>query len=740
MKGSLQMRVSVFITLIILLISTISTYLFISVHSKSKEQGLEVRGTALAYALAKAAEEGLVKEDLNLIKKSSYIVQAPDVTLAQVYSNIWAALDAYPITNIKEPPHPEAVKHFQNQYSSFRIRTPGSSGYDFYYPIFFKAFEDSSPAIIGFVRITLSSGSVQKEIRKIVIINIIVSIAMTFLAILALNMLMHRLVINPVMALHRSIARFKSGAADGTVIIPAQSTGEIRELSLEFDRMCKTVREDEKKLIESDRRIRSLFDRVEHAIFRIDTHGTIVEANSRFSLMFGSVSGLCDIIIGDISADTCLTKAASGKALHIEDKAVAHDGEEMIISLSLYPEYAAAGGITGFDGYIIDITEKKRMEERLMRSQKLEAVGTLAAGMAHDFNNILTAILGYSGIMIKALKDDDAFYKPVSIIHDAAKRGAELGKKILTITRKEKISAKQVNINEIILTAVDLLRRSIPKNIEIVTKLREALPLTVADPSQLQQVILNLVVNARDAMPDGGKVTLETTVVAPGNGFANNPHTPAQEYIKMSVSDTGEGIDADTQSKIFDPFFTTKEVGKGTGLGLYIVHSVISNHGGYINVYSEPRKGTQFNLYLPLAKSTVTEGTFVEVDIAGTETILVIDDEPHVRDLCNDMLTSLGYRVLVAGSGNAGISLYREKKSEISLVILDMIMPRKGGNEVFAALKTINNQVKILLYSGYSHNNYAGISELLEQGASGFIQKPFSLQDIGIAIRNALGH
>jgi len=736
MKASLQARVSVFITLIILLISAFSTYLFTSEHGRSKERGLVIRGNALCEALARAAEEGLVKEDLSLIKKASYIIQAPDVTLAEVYSNIWEVVEAYPPGSLKNAPLPEAVGHFKLGPAPFHVKI--AAGYDFYSPILFKAFEDSRPSTIGYVRITLSSAAFQKEMRTIAGINIAASLLITLIAVIILNLLIRRIVIRPVMALHDSIIQFKDGCLPEDLGVAGSATDEIRELASEFNRMCRMVRENEAKLVESDRRIRSLFERVEHAIFRIDKNGVILEANSRFRGLFGGASELCDILIGDINASTCLHRAAAEKTLHIEDRAIARTGDEVFISFSLYAERNPAGELVGFDGYIIDITEKKRMEERLMRSQKLEAVGTLAAGMAHDFNNLLTGILGYSGIMLKMTKEDDPYYKPVSVIHDAAKRGAALGKKILSITRKEKMEAKPVDINDIIRQSVDLLHASMPRNIEIITRLDAALPHTSADPSQLHQVIINLAMNARDAMPDGGSLTLATSIANPSNGIRGLVPPGGPAFIKLSVSDTGTGITTGAQSKIFDPFFTTKEVGKGTGLGLYIVHSIVSNHGGYINLYSEPDQGTRFNIYLPVAKDAVLEVPPPAVDIRGTETILIIDDEPDVRELCKDMLVPLGYRVLVAENGSAGVKLYREKQAEIHLVILDMIMPKMGGNEVFHSLKTINKDVLVLLYSGYNHNNFAGINELLNSGAAGFFQKPFSAQDIGKAIKNAL--
>ena len=736
MKISLQAKVSVFITLIIVLISIISTYLFTTAHSRSKGKGLIARGNALSYALSKAAEDGLVNEDLDLIKKASNIIKAPDVTLAQVYSNIWEAVEAYPFERLKEPPNPEAVTHFESSVEPINIRT--DKGSEFYSPILFKASESEPSIIIGFVRIVLTSATIQKELRQIVLTNIIISAIITLIAIVSINILIGRLVIKPVMTLYKSVSMFKNGIMPDEISVPLKSTDEIKELSMEFNQMCRTIKEKEERLIESDSRIRSLFEQVEHAIFRLDKDGSIIETNTRFNKMFGNVTELCDILIGDLSAADCLKRAVSEKVLHIEERAISEDGSELTISLSIYPQTDSSGNITGFNGYIIDMTEKKRMEERLIRAQKMEAVGTLAGGMAHDFNNLLTAILGYAEIILSMTKEGDPFNKPATIIYEAAQRGAEFGKKILTVTRKEKMETKPVNINDIVRNSMELLQRSIHKNIEIITNLREDIPLTKGDPSQLQQVVINLAVNARDAMPNGGKLIIETAVVGKENGAANNVLANMSGFIKLSISDTGIGIDRTTQRKIFDPFFTTKEMGKGTGLGLYIVHSIVNNHGGYINLYSEPNKGTQFNIYLPITKSIDVEEQFSSYDIMGSGTILVIDDESNVRELCRDMLEPLGYTVLLAESGNIGISTFREMKEKISLVILDMIMPGMGGNEVFQILKTMKNDVKILLCSGYSQNGFAGIDELLKRGAVGFIQKPFTRQTIAIPIKKAL--
>lgn len=733
-KISLQTKVSVFITLLIVVISALSTYLFTTRYKQSMERGKIERGTALSYALSKAAGEGLLNENLDLLKKASSVVKAPDVILAQVYLSIWEAVDAYPLGKLKEQPDPRAVEHFKNSGEPFSLKI--KNGYDFYTPVYFRASESSSPAIIGFARLVLSSAAIQKEIQMLIIRNIIVSAVITLLAIVFINVLIRSLVIKPVMTLHDSVSLFRAGILPEAEI-PAKSSDEIADLSREFYRMCRTIKEEEARLVESDKRIRSLFERVEHAVFRLDKNGVIIEKNRRFIELFGNVTWLCDMLMEDLDAAECLARVVSEKNMHLEKKAVGKKGEELVVSLALYPDTDGSGKITGFDGYLIDITEKKTLEERLIRSQKMEAVGTLAGGMAHDFNNLLTAILGYAEIIQMKSKEGDPFHRPATIIYDAAKRGADLSKMILSATRKEKIETRPVNINDILRKSIELLKRSIPKNIEIVTILADDIPHVNADPSQLQQVIMNLAVNARDAMPDGGKLLLETSEAGKEKNTAVLQRV-SSDFVKLSISDTGKGISKETQKRIFDPFFTTKDMGKGTGLGLYIVHSIINNHGGYINLYSEPLKGTKFNLYLPTTESMDNEKTLEAEDLQGAGTVLVIDDEYIVRELCRDLLEPLGYTVLLAEDGNSGIKAFREMKDAISLVILDMVMPGMGGAEVYQALRAIRKDVAVLLCSGYSENGLAGIDNLMKQGTSGFIGKPFSRRTIAHAVKDVL--
>lgn len=425
---------------------------------------------------------------------------------------------------------------------------------------------------------------------------------------------------------------------------------------------------------------------------------------------------------GDVWKGELINKKKNGEIYHASTAIfpIYHEGEISYVSIQR------------------DITEEKKLYEQLLRAQKMEAIGTLAGGIAHDFNNLLAAIQGYSELLMEMTKEGDQFRKAVNIIQNAAERGADLAKKILMVTRKEKMEAKPVNINDVIENSMELLQRSIPKNIEMITNLGKAIPKVKADPSQIQQVIMNLAVNARDAMPEGGKLTIETAVVGAESGAPNGIPAGRGEFVKLSISDTGTGMDKETQRKVFDPFFTTKESGKGTGLGLYIVHSIVVNHGGYINLYSEPLRGTRFNIYLHRAEEAEDEEAGVEEDARGSGKILVIDDEPNVRELCKDMLEPLGYTVLLGESGEAGIRVFREFKDEIAAVILDLIMPQMSGSEAFQVLKTIRPDATILLCSGYSQKGFAGIDSLMKGGAKGFIQKPFTRLALAGAIKKAL--
>jgi PAS domain S-box-containing protein len=403
------------------------------------------------------------------------------------------------------------------------------------------------------------------------------------------------------------------------------------------------------------------------------------------------------------------------------------DGGSYHVSATIFPIASGNGDPPLFATIQRDITQEKVLYEQLLRAQKMEAIGTLAGGIAHDFNNILTGVLGHAELMMMMVGEEDPLHKAAVTIQSTALKGAELAKRILTVTRKEKLETKPIDLNQVISSAMELLERSLPRSVEIVLNLKESLPPVMADRSQMQQVVMNLAVNAGDAMPQGGKLVMETEYVGEDRQAAREPGG-YHGFVRLSCSDTGTGMSREVQRKVFDPFFTTKEAGKGTGLGLYIVHSIVTNHGGYINLYSEPGKGTRFSLYLPAgARQGVTDQMASPSIIHGSGTILVADDEEVVRGLCQSFLTTIGYQVLCAANGKEAVTLYQRHRDSIALVILDLVMPEMSGRDVFATLRSLDPGVKVLLTSGYTHEGQQGIAELMGQGAGGFLEKPFSL-------------
>jgi len=385
-----------------------------------------------------------------------------------------------------------------------------------------------------------------------------------------------------------------------------------------------------------------------------------------------------------------------------------------------------------------DITERKQLEQQVMQAQKMESIGTLAGGIAHDFNNLLGGILGYASLMKSKIAKDHEAFNYANIIETSATRAAELTAQLLAFARGGKYEVTVLNLNAIINETLEIIGRTIDKSIEIETHLQEGLSTVEADAVQIEQVVMNLCVNARDAMPDGGRLIIETGIERLTEEHVHS-HMGAKEglYVGMSVTDTGIGMTKETVERIFEPFFTTKEKGKGTGLGLSMVYGVVKNHGGYVRVYSEPGEGSAFKVYLPAnGKAELKEPSRNESPANGTEMILVVDDEEPIRSLAKDALENFGYTVLLAENGEQAIETYKTRRDEIDLVVLDMIMPKMGGRETFLNLKAMNPDVKALLSSGYSQN--AKAEEILSSGVSGFVQKPYQIDALLSRVRSVL--
>jgi nitrogen-specific signal transduction histidine kinase/CheY-like chemotaxis protein len=387
----------------------------------------------------------------------------------------------------------------------------------------------------------------------------------------------------------------------------------------------------------------------------------------------------------------------------------------------------------------MDVTEQKRMEDQIRQTQKMDIIGQLAGGIAHDFNNMLTAILGSAELMTSHVKDNSAAMKLLGSIQQAASRSAELTGQLLAFSRKGQKNVVHVRIDTTIHEVISLLERTIDKKITLETRLIAKSSCIVGDPALLQNALLNLGVNARDAMPEGGVITFTTADVVLDSGYCNSSAftiTPGP-YIEISVSDTGIGMEKEIIQHIFEPFFTTKDVSKGTGLGLAAVYATITDHHGCINIYSEPGVGTVFKIYLPLTGEQKTEVTCVDDLIYGSGGVLLVDDEEIVREVGQSLLEDLGYRVYLAEDGERALEVYEREKKDIFLVILDMLMPKMGGKETLVKLRAHYPDIRVLISSGFHQEGT--VNELEKLGAMGFLQKPYLIKELSKAVAEASG-
>ena len=412
---------------------------------------------------------------------------------------------------------------------------------------------------------------------------------------------------------------------------------------------------------------------------------------------------------------------------------------DLIVS-SIHDEH---GELRYYLSLVNDITERKMaeeekrsLEERLQRAEKMEAIGTLAGGIAHSFNNLLMGIQGHASLTLLDLEPSHPHYKRMKRIEDQVQSGADLAKQLLGFAQRGRYEVKPDDMNEIIKKTSAMFGRA-KKEITIHRKYEKDLWTAEVDAGQMEQMLMNLFMNASQAMHGGGEITLETENVVLEDERAFPYTITPGKYVKITVTDTGTGMDEKTLKRIFEPFFTTREMGRGTGLGLATVYGIIKGHKGMINVYSEPGHGTTFTIYLPASeRDAVREKTATGTIARGAETILLVDDEQMVLEVNKNLLEYMGYRIYAVGSGQEAIAVYMEKRNEIDLVILDMILPGMSGGETFDRLKGINSEIQVLLCSGYSIEGEA--QQIMDRGCNGFIQKPFQLKNLSQKIREIL--
>jgi PAS domain S-box-containing protein len=527
-----------------------------------------------------------------------------------------------------------------------------------------------------------------------------------------------------------AITEIKSGGA------VRMFTGVVRDITAR--RMAEAA------LVESERAFRSTFDDAPLGIAQVSVDGRWIRVNRHLESILGwkadELAGhsLFDIFHPDDLATGL--HSAMNESGDREERVRRKDGQFVWVRLTISPVRSTSGEPRHLIVILEDVSERRRLEERLRESEKLEAIGRLAGGVAHDFNNLLTAIIGYAQLLADSIDHDDPKAVDVDEIIKAAERSAALTGQLLAFSRKQVLVPAILDINALVRETAVLLRRVIGEHIDLVTVLAPNLDPVSADRTQLEQIVINLAVNARDAMPSGGRLTIETANVSVASGEAAHAEvTEPGHYVMLTVSDTGIGMDADTKLRVFEPFFTTKEQGRGTGLGLATVYGIVKQSGGFIGVFSEPLEGATFRVYLPAVPGATAPGVRREIRRShqpGNETILVVEDERAVRTMTRLILERAGYQVVEAAAPDEAREIFHSRADEIDLMISDVVMPGAHGPALFKQLAVEYPGLRVLYMSGYTDDEVIRAGRL--EGGENFMEKPFTSQKLLEKVREIL--
>jgi two-component system, cell cycle sensor histidine kinase and response regulator CckA len=527
------------------------------------------------------------------------------------------------------------------------------------------------------------------------------------------------------------------------------------ERELQESRQRAARREAERALRESEQQVRLLLDSTGEGIFGVDQRGRCTFANRAAVNMLGySESGM---LVGRAVHDLLHRARADGarcpdqgcplrraldadEAGYLDDESLDRaDGVPLIAEMRLFPvmrDGQRVGAVASF----VDISHRKRLEAQLRQAQKMEAIGSLAGGVAHDFNNLLSVILSYSEMLLDGLKLGDPMRGDLQEIKKAGERASALTRQLLAFSRQQLLQPRILDLNQILSGLESMLRRLLGEDVELSLLTTRVVGQVRADPGQIEQVVMNLVVNARDAMPDGGKISIETDNVELGADYAAaHIGVTAGPYVLMAVTDTGTGMDAATQARIFEPFFTTKEKGRGTGLGLSTIFGIVQQSGGHIWVYSEPDKGSTFRIYLPRVDGVVEaiEGPpSAPVTLRGNETVLLVEDDEQVRAISRTILRRHGYNVLEAANGGEAFLACERYTAKIHILITDVVMPRMSGRQLAERVAPLRPEMKVLYLSGYTESTIVHHG-MLDAGIS-FLQKPIVPESLLRKVREVL--
>jgi PAS domain S-box-containing protein len=543
-----------------------------------------------------------------------------------------------------------------------------------------------------------------------------------------------------------AVAALQSGADDFLL------KGKLSRLGTAIERARRELegrlarRAAERALRDSEERYRLIIETTNEGVWLLDRSSRTAFVNRRVTSLLGySAPELAGQPLLDFVHESsrsavrdCITTRAHGPLNQVEARLVCSDGKELWVLLDAAPILENESH-TGALVMVMDISQRKRLEEQLRQAHKMEAVGNLAGGVAHDFNNLLSVILGYAQMIIAELKPGDPIKADLEELNLAGERARDLTKQLLAFSRRQVLEPRTLDLNQVLRGMESMLRRLLREDIELSFLTAPVLGRVFADSGQLEQIVMNLLVNARDAIPARGKITIETVNVELSEEYAAAHHgVTAGRYVMLAMSDTGSGMDPATQEHIFEPFFTTKGPDGGTGLGLSTVFGIVKQSGGHIWVYSEPGKGTTFRIYLPRTEGAVEEPApnHVPLDLRGNETILIVEDQEQVRTLMRVILRRLGYNVLEAPNGGEALLICEQFPATIHLLLTDVVMPRISGRELAARLTPLRPQMGVMFVSGYTENSIVHHG-VLEAGAA-FLQKPLTPDALGRKVRQFL--
>jgi len=750
MTISLRTKVTAVTAAVVVAASLISTALTISVEKRSMERQVVSRGAALAEALARAVSEGLAAENLDLIKEVEDIVHAKDVVLIQVLSPLWLGVASVPVDQLNTPPRQEAVAFFEaakkTEHSYFSVNT--GPWIDLYAPVFLDPHDARVPNLfVGYVRLQVSTESLRKAIARAILLNVLATALLAITAVLLLNALMAKYVLRPILDLHRSASRHQKGEFPEAV--PVTTNDEIGELSAQFNEMSRALKEREEKLAEEKERLAVTLRSIGDSVIVTDTQGSVTLLNKVAEQQTGWPASeavgrqLSEVfhIVNEQSGERCGNPAekviGTGQPCGLANHTalIRRDGSRIVIEDSAAPIRDRNSRIVGVVLVFRDVTERRRMEEEVIKAEKLQSVGLLAGGLAHDFNNLLTAIVGNISMAKMYIDSRSKAQARLADAETASRRATDLTYQLLTFSKGGAPVRKLSNIADIIRESAGftLSGTSVAPEYAIAP---DCLPVEV-DEGQMNQVFNNLIINAVHAMPNGGSIRF-----AVANCFLSEnevPTLPGGAYVKVSVEDSGTGITPELIPKVFDPYFTTKQ--KGSGLGLSSVYSIVKRHDGHITVESKPGRGTAFHIYLPASRlgpeSTQSKAGTIT---AGRGRVLVMDDETLIRDVAGEMLRTLGYDVDFTEHGAETVALYRKALAEhkpYSVVILDLTIPAgMGGRETLQKIREFDPDVRAIVSSGYSNDPI--MADYEQHGFKGVVTKPYTIGNLSSTLAAVL--